>query len=114
MSFKQPTMTCPRCGKVEDDFDGVGVVYCAPPDGCGFCRHMARSGCPTNGWRCDFCGEVEPPAPPAPPSAHPPVTVFVCGGRRVPRLAPKVPRGQEVLLLVDAMPRPKKPPTRRT
>lgn len=53
--FKHPTMECPRCKRVYDDFDGVGVVYCEP---CGFCRHVARSGDGKGNWKCDFCGEV--------------------------------------------------------
>jgi hypothetical protein len=57
--FEQPTMNCPRCGKEYHDFDGVGVIYCAPPEGCGFCRHVARGGTP-EGMTCEFCGDVEP------------------------------------------------------
>lgn len=57
--FYRPEMDCPACGKVYEDFDGVGVVYC-PPDqgGCGYCRHLARSGPPIRSV-CDFCGDVE-------------------------------------------------------
>jgi hypothetical protein len=53
-----PMMDCPRCGKEYKDFDGVGVVYCAPPDGCGFCRHVARSG---HDGKCDYCGAYKEP-----------------------------------------------------
>jgi len=60
-AFEQPRMECPRCGKEYDDFDGVGVVYCDPLDGgCGYCRHVARSGTADGKWRCDFCGQVTP------------------------------------------------------
>ena len=47
---EQPTMNCPQCRKEYEDFDGVGVVYCEPPEGCGFCRHLALTG-----GACDFC-----------------------------------------------------------
>ena len=52
--FEQPTMTCPRCGKELDDFDGFGVLaHIAPmPDPCGFCSHPNR----TDGV-CGICGE---------------------------------------------------------
>jgi len=52
---EQPTMNCPTCGKEYDDFDGVGVVYCEPPEGCGFCRHLALTG-----GVCDFCKQIPP------------------------------------------------------
>ena len=43
-----------------------------------------------------------------------PVTVFFCGRGRRERPPPKpVPTGRPVELLVDAMPKPKSPPTRR-
>ncbi len=56
---EQPTMSCPCCAKVYPDFDGVGVVYCAPPEGCGYCRHLARSGQADGAMKCDFCGDVK-------------------------------------------------------
>lgn len=56
--FEQPTMGCPRCRKVYDDFDGFGVVYCDPKSGgCGFCQHLSRTG-PT--FACDYCGAPAP------------------------------------------------------
>ena len=66
--FDQPQMDCPQCGREYDDFDGIGVIYCAPPAGCGFCRHMARSD-----GRCDYCGDQDgpPAAPPCEPAAEP-------------------------------------------
>ncbi len=60
---EQPTMECPRCSKEYPDFDGFGVVYCAPPDGCGYCRHLARSGLPDGSMKCDFCGDVAAEVP---------------------------------------------------
>jgi ribosomal protein L37AE/L43A len=60
-NFEQPIMRCPACAKEHEDFDGVGVVYCKPPEGCGFCRHLARTGKKREGntvWVCDFCGHV--------------------------------------------------------
>ena len=59
---KMPTMRCPACAKEYDDFDGVGVVYCAPPNGCGFCRHVARIGKKRDGRTvmvCEYCGHVK-------------------------------------------------------
>ncbi len=64
MDFEQSTMNCPRCDKEYEDFDGVGVIYCAP-NGCGFCRHVACSGRFDGSWVCDYCGEVEPFAAPS-------------------------------------------------
>lgn len=44
-----------------------------------------------------------------------PVTIFMCGGRRRSKPPPPpVPKGRPVELLVDAMPKPKRPPARRT
>lgn len=60
--FEQPTMNCPKCGKEYEDFDGVGVVYCAPPEGCGFCQHLSRDGQERDGklvMVCGFCGKVD-------------------------------------------------------
>ena len=56
----QPTMNCPRCKKEYEDFDGVGVVFCDPKTGgCGFCRHVARSG-----GVCEMCRDKESALPP--------------------------------------------------
>jgi hypothetical protein len=52
----QPTMSCPRCGAVYDDFDGIGVVFCSA---CRFCRHLSRDGDGKGGWVCGACGDVE-------------------------------------------------------
>jgi hypothetical protein len=58
-------MDCPKCGKDwGEDFDGFGVIYCPPPEGCGFCRHLAKSGDGTGRWTCDYCGEVTVDAAP--------------------------------------------------
>ena len=59
---KMPTMRCPACAEEYDDFDGVGVMYCAPPNGCGFCRHVARIGKKRDGRTvmvCEYCGHVK-------------------------------------------------------
>ncbi len=56
--FEQPTMNCPACDREYEDFDGVGVVYCAPTEGCGFCRHVAKTGDGAGRMVCDFCGVV--------------------------------------------------------
>ena len=59
-------MNCPRCNKEYEDFDGVGVVYCAPPDGCGFCHHLSRDGKEIDGRTvmvCGFCGDIEDEQP---------------------------------------------------
>lgn len=45
----QPVMECPQCHKVEEDFDGFGVLCC---DGCGYCTHSA-----IDGDVCSFCGK---------------------------------------------------------
>ena len=61
-TFEQPTMNCPKCGKEYEDFDGVGVVYCEPPAGCGFCAHVARTGHDIDGRTvmvCDFCHDMK-------------------------------------------------------
>lgn len=53
--FEQPTMFCPKCHREYADFDGFGVVFCPPSSGgCGFCRHVARTG-----GVCDFCQNVK-------------------------------------------------------
>lgn len=44
---KLPLVACPKCGKVEEDFDGFGVLYCGA---CGYCTHPAiQDGV------CDLC-----------------------------------------------------------
>jgi hypothetical protein len=40
---------CPSCGAFEEDFDGLGFLYC---EVCHYCVHASA----TNG-RCDYCGE---------------------------------------------------------
>lgn len=66
--FEQPTMDCPQCRKKYPDFDGIGVVYCSPASGgCGFCRHLSRSG---EAGVCDYC-KTSRAAPPAPPKDEP-------------------------------------------
>lgn len=40
---------CPKCGAFEEDFDGLGFLYC---DQCGYCVHASI----TND-KCDFCGK---------------------------------------------------------
>jgi hypothetical protein len=47
-AFPVPIMTCPRCGRESEDFDGLGVLYC---ESCGYCVHASV----TNGV-CDYCG----------------------------------------------------------
>jgi hypothetical protein len=46
-------VACPKCGDQQEDFDGVGVVYC---EKCGFCTHAAITGD-----TCNFCGAVDEP-----------------------------------------------------
>jgi hypothetical protein len=56
----QPKMTCPKCGKEYDDFDGVGVVRC---EACGYCQHVSMSAQQgREAWRsvCDACKAVLP------------------------------------------------------
>ncbi len=47
-----PTMACPKCGAVEPDYDGLGVLYC---EKCGHCEHASLTE-----RRCDFCNEEQP------------------------------------------------------
>ena len=48
------TTSCPSCGDVQPDFDGVGHVYCKL---CGWCDHLAWTPMPGGCDVCDFCGE---------------------------------------------------------
>lgn len=58
-AFEQPTMTCPKCKKEYEDFDGFGVVFCdRAGGGCGYCRHLGKDGLPDGSMRCNFCGEI--------------------------------------------------------
>lgn len=41
---------CPKCHAVQEDHDGLGVLYC---EACGYCTHASASGEPMT---CDFCG----------------------------------------------------------
>jgi DNA-directed RNA polymerase subunit M/transcription elongation factor TFIIS len=36
-----PKMSCPKCGKEYDDFDGLSFSYCPA---CGYCSHPAIDG----------------------------------------------------------------------
>ena len=45
-------VTCPRCGREHEDWDGFGVLACIP--GCGWCSHPSR-----DGGVCGICGHVE-------------------------------------------------------
>jgi len=46
---------CPRCGRLQRDWDGVGVIRCA----CGYCAHLSWRGIDGE-WICDHCGVREP------------------------------------------------------
>lgn len=48
-----PMMSCPRCGKEQPDFDGIGVIFC---EVCRFCRHLSR-GFPAAEGVCNYCGD---------------------------------------------------------
>lgn len=50
-----PLVPCPRCGRLEEDFDGFGILAHTKPayeHGCGYCSHPARAGDV-----CEICGE---------------------------------------------------------
>lgn len=49
--YKQPQSQCPQCGTWQDDYDGVGVVYC---ENCLYCSHPSWTGD-----QCDVCGCTE-------------------------------------------------------
>jgi hypothetical protein len=42
---------CPRCGRLQPDGDGLGVIYCPA---CGYCVHAALYGDV-----CEYCGQVD-------------------------------------------------------
>lgn len=42
-----PQTTCPKCGHLEDDHDGFGVLYC---EYCGYCTHPSITD-----ETCDLC-----------------------------------------------------------
>ena len=46
-----PTVQCPGCGIVANDYDGIGFVACTS---CGLCTHPSR-----DGGVCGICGDVE-------------------------------------------------------
>lgn len=45
-----PSMTCPKCGDQQTDFDGFGFMACTA---CGYCTHPAW-----NGGICGICGDI--------------------------------------------------------
>ena len=44
---------CPKCGNIEEDFDGLGFMCC---DKCGHCIHP-NSTLEGDKWICGFCGK---------------------------------------------------------
>ncbi len=58
-------ITCPRCGALEPDFDGFGMLAHVKPAytmGCGYCTHPSRDGKFVDGklrWTCGLCGDVQ-------------------------------------------------------
>jgi hypothetical protein len=57
-----PTMRCPGCGAVHQDFDGLGFIAHTRPvyaDGCGWCSHPVQTNIWQLGSRCTLCGHVE-------------------------------------------------------
>jgi hypothetical protein len=57
-----PTMTCPKCGAEEPDFDGFGMLsHTKPayPNGCGYCTCPSRDGDGKGNWVCGSCGATE-------------------------------------------------------
>lgn len=56
-----PTMRCPRCLALHEDFDGFGFIAHTKPayaDGCGWCSHPTRDGDGKGGMVCGICGDV--------------------------------------------------------
>ena len=49
-------IVCPRCGADQEDYDGIGVMWC---ENCLYCAHPSRHGDGNGGWVCDLCGIVE-------------------------------------------------------
>lgn len=47
---EMPNAQCPKCGALQEDYDGFGVLYC---DSCGYCKHPTQQGDGT----CSICGE---------------------------------------------------------
>ena len=56
---EQPTLTCPRCGVEQEDFDGFGFMAC---EACHYCTHPSRDGNSLGYMICGICGDAEPPA----------------------------------------------------
>jgi ribosomal protein L37AE/L43A len=56
-----PEMKCPRCGRLEPDFDGFGMLAHTKPafeHGCGYCSHPSCDGDGNGNWICGICGEM--------------------------------------------------------
>jgi hypothetical protein len=49
-------MECAKCGALQEDFDGFGVLDCAERK---FCRHPSRHGDGKGGMVRGICGDVE-------------------------------------------------------
>lgn len=54
MTTEQPTMHCPKCGRQEPDYDGMGLAYC---ETCGYCDHRAADYLDGE-LTCCMCGEA--------------------------------------------------------
>jgi DNA-directed RNA polymerase subunit M/transcription elongation factor TFIIS len=52
MGGEMPKMSCPKCGKEYDDFDGLSFSYCPA---CGYCSHPAIDG-DDDKLICGVCG----------------------------------------------------------
>lgn len=53
MSDEIDMMTCPGCGAIEPDHDGMGMIAHTRPayaNGCGYCTHPAL-----RGDECEIC-----------------------------------------------------------
>ena|SRR5579864_760169 len=59
MTSEMQTMTCPRCGVEETDYDGLGMLAHTKPTfekGCGWCSHPSKDQEKDGPWVCGLCG----------------------------------------------------------
>jgi len=56
-----PQTKCPKCGRLEPDHDGFGMLSHIKPayeHGCGWCSHPGRDKDESGRWVCNYCGDV--------------------------------------------------------
>jgi len=57
LSDEMPEVACPKCGELQQDFDGFGVVFC---ESCGYCVHPSWSFNESRKrFACEVCGKLE-------------------------------------------------------